>query len=123
MAFQLSLYERKHQSSDWLLGGVIYHVFVDRFFRGGNASPSEGALMLSDWENGIPEYPPYPGAPLKNNTFFGGDLDGIGDMPTPMQGVQDMGLYCEEMQKRGFSDALIADIFCGNAQAFFRRVL
>ena len=77
MAFQLSLYERKHQSSDWLLGGVIYHVFVDRFFRGGNASPSEGALMLSDWENGIPEYPPYPGAPLKNNTFFGGDLDGV----------------------------------------------
>ncbi len=59
----------------------------------------------------------------EKHVCFGGDLDGIGDMPTPMQGVQDMGLYCEEMQKRGFSDALIADIFCGNAQAFFRRVL
>jgi len=34
-----------------------------------------------------------------------------------------MGLYCEEMQRRGFSDTLISDIFCGNAQAFFRRVL
>ena len=59
----------------------------------------------------------------EKHVCFGGDLDGIGDMPTPMQGVQDMGLYCEEMQKRGFSDTLIADIFCGNAQAFFRRVL
>ncbi len=54
---------------------------------------------------------------------FGGDLDGIGDMPQPMQGVGSMPLYVEEMQKRGFSDALIADLFCGNAQAFFRRVL
>ena len=54
---------------------------------------------------------------------FGGDLDGIGEMPSPMEGVQSMGLYYEEMAKRGFSDALISDIFCGNAQAFFRRVL
>ncbi len=59
----------------------------------------------------------------EHHICFGGDLDGIGDMPIPMQGVSSMPLYIEEMQKRGFSDQLIADLFAGNAQAFFRRVL
>ncbi|MBQ8577614.1 MAG: membrane dipeptidase [Clostridia bacterium] len=59
----------------------------------------------------------------EHTVCFGGDLDGIGDMPVPMTGVGDMGLYYEEMAKRGFSERLIADIFSGNAMAFFERVL
>ncbi|MGM9624551.1 MAG: dipeptidase [Eubacteriales bacterium] len=59
----------------------------------------------------------------EGHVCFGGDLDGIGEMPHPMTGIQDMGLYYEEMAKRRFSDRLIADLFCGNAQAFFKRVL
>lgn len=61
------------------LGGIIYHIFVDRFNRGGNVKEKEGAVLVpGEWEC-IPEYPEYPGAPLKNNTFYGGTLYGIID--------------------------------------------
>lgn len=52
--------------------GIIYHIFVDRFAK------SEGSTISSDW-NFIPEYPLYPGAPIKNDTFWGGTLHGIID--------------------------------------------
>ena len=57
-------------------GGVIYHVFVDRFNRGGRSKKKESAEYPKRWEV-IPEFPEYPGAHLKNNTLFGGTLDGI----------------------------------------------
>jgi len=61
------------------LGGIIYHIFVDRFNRGGNVKTKGGAVLVpGEWEQ-IPEYPDYPGAPLKNNTFYGGTLYGIID--------------------------------------------
>ncbi len=61
----------------WLLGGVIYHIFVDRFFKVGKTVLRSGTHLNPDWDNGIPEYPEYPGAPLANNVFFGGNLDGV----------------------------------------------
>ena len=77
-SFQLTVYDFKFSSCQNALGGIIYHVFVDRFARGGVKLPKRvDAVMLNDWDNGIPEYPEYPGAPLKNNTFFGGDLYGV----------------------------------------------
>lgn len=75
--FQLTVSRFSHKAPKWAYGGVIYHVFVDRFSRGGNAPVARGAVFNPDWENGTVEYPPYPGAPLANNTFFGGDLDGV----------------------------------------------
>ncbi len=76
---QLSVTDFKHQAPDALYGGIIYHIFVDRFNRGGEVKLSDGARLLSgEWQS-IPEYPEYPGAPLKNNTFYGGTLFGIAD--------------------------------------------
>lgn len=75
--FQLLFCEKDSHTPKWLYGGVIYHIFVDRFYRGRETPVSPGAEMNPDWENGIPQYPAYPGAPLKNNMFFGGNLDGI----------------------------------------------
>ena len=75
--FQLLISDFLYEKPSWIYGGIIYHVFVDRIFRGTETPPSAGGILDPDWENGIPEYPPYPGAPLKNNTFFGGNLDGV----------------------------------------------
>ena len=77
--FQFSVVSFKYPSADNYLGGIIYHVFVDRFSRGGNVPLRSDAILNEDWDNGVPEYPEYPGAHLENNTFFGGTLYGVID--------------------------------------------
>ncbi len=57
--------------------GIIYHIFVDRFRKSKESHVREGGILIEDWYSNITEYPEYPGAYLKNNTFFGGNLYGI----------------------------------------------
>lgn len=75
--YQLTLSEFVYPAPDFMHGGIMYQIFVDRFCRGAATPVREDAILYTDWEGGTPEYPPYPGAPLKNNTFFGGNLQGI----------------------------------------------
>ena len=75
--FQFSVSNFKYPLPNELLGGIIYHIFVDRFSRGGEVLVKEGALLVDDWSEGVPEYPEYPGAYMKNNTFWGGTLYGV----------------------------------------------
>ena len=74
--YQLSVSDFKYKKSDNNLGGIIYHIFVDRFNKGGSTESKPGTVTDDDWHI-IPEYPLYPGAPLKNNHFYGGTLWGI----------------------------------------------
>ena len=74
--YQLSVSDFKYSKSDNKLGGVIYHIFVDRFNKGGDVAPKKGTVTDDDWHT-IPEYPLYNGAPLKNNHFYGGTLWGV----------------------------------------------
>lgn len=70
--------DEKYDAPEWLDGGIIYHIFVDRFFKGTKSVPVRSdAVIYTDWDNGVPEYPEYPGAFLRNNTFFGGTLWGV----------------------------------------------
>ena len=74
--YQLSFSDFRYKKSDNKLGGIIYHIFVDRFNKGGFVEVKPGTVTDDDWRT-IPEYPLYPGAPLKNNHFWGGTLWGI----------------------------------------------
>ncbi len=74
---QLSLCDFKYTEPKKIRGGVIYHIFVDRFRRGGICEIPDGARVVrGEWKI-VAEYPEYPGATLYNNTFFGGTLWGI----------------------------------------------
>ena len=74
---QLSLCKFKYKEPKKIRGGVIYHVFVDRFKRGGSSVVPDGAYVVpGDWKV-VAEYPDYPGAPLYNNKFYGGTLWGV----------------------------------------------
>ena len=75
--FQFSIVNFEYPEPQKYYGGLIYHIFVDRFNKGGNVPVREDAVLMNEWEGAIPEYPPYPGAHLENNTFFGGTLYGI----------------------------------------------
>ena len=74
---QITVYECLYAPPERLYGGTIYHIFVDRFNRGGRSLMRDDSRLVDDWSAGIPEYPAYSGAPLKNNSFYGGTLDGI----------------------------------------------
>ena len=74
---QLSVYKERGHHPEWIKGGVMYHIFVDRFAKTGKLAQKENAIINEDWYNGIPQYPEYPGADVENNMFFGGDLYGV----------------------------------------------
>ncbi|MBP3377810.1 MAG: glycoside hydrolase family 13 protein [Clostridia bacterium] len=76
---QLLLYDDGYNTSQSFKRGVVYQIFVDRFKRSGKCKVKAGSILNGDWDNGIPQYAEYPGAPLPNNMFFGGDLYGVAD--------------------------------------------
>lgn len=76
---QLTVFDEKSIPGSNAPSGIIYHIFVDRFFSSGRCSVKGDAFINPDWDNGIPQYNKYPGAKLKNNMFFGGDLWGIAE--------------------------------------------
>ncbi|MGM9653499.1 MAG: glycoside hydrolase family 13 protein [Eubacteriales bacterium] len=74
---QLLVYRMDYRTPQWLRGGIIYHIFVDRFCRAGICPLKPGTVLNRDWDNGIPQFGAYPGAELANNEFFGGTLYGV----------------------------------------------
>lgn len=80
--FRMLIYSSDYSTPSTFGKGVIYQIFTDRFFKGtGERARSlpikAGAVINSDWENGIPQYAEQSGAHLKNNVFFGGNLFGV----------------------------------------------
>ncbi len=76
--FRLLVYEKGFECPSWFKGGVMYHIFVDRFYRGaGQIGERDDVEINEDWENGIPQYPEARGDRFSNNVFFGGNLWGV----------------------------------------------
>ncbi len=76
--FRLLVYDKNFTTPEWFRGNIMYHIFVDRFAKGNVKVPvSDTAVINPDWENGIPQFGAYPGAPISNNVFFGGTLWGV----------------------------------------------
>jgi glycosidase len=72
--FTLLVYNN-FNTPDWIKGGVMYQIFVDRFFRGKETPLKPYAEM----HKSLDEYPFYGEDKIKrhNYDFFGGNLDGI----------------------------------------------
>jgi len=88
---QLLVYKKSRKQPEWLYGGIMYHVFVDRFKSSGKCPVKDCAILNTDWNNGILEYPEYPGAYVENNTFFGGDLYGVAEK---LDYIKSLGVSC-----------------------------
>ena len=76
---QLLLHKPDYRTSSSFREGVVYQIFVDRFFRSGKSGVKKNAILNEDWDNGIPQYAEVQGGELENNMFFGGDLWGIAE--------------------------------------------
>ena len=78
-AFQLTVYEAGREAPDTFAGGMMYHIFVDRFARGGVVPVREDAILEPDWYGGLPQFADRPGGYVENNLFFGGTLWGVAE--------------------------------------------
>ena len=76
--FRLLVYQKGMATPTWFHGATMYHIFLDRFFRGsGEVQLRQGATLNEDWDNGIPQYAEVAGEALSNDVFFGGNLWGV----------------------------------------------
>ncbi len=74
---QILIYDEQYSGPEWLVGGVMYQIFPDRFAKSGAECRREDAVYDEDWDHGIPEYPQVAGEAFANNTHFGGNFEGI----------------------------------------------
>jgi len=74
--FQITVYKPEQSYPEWIKGGIIYHIFVDRFAGDGKVRLSPGAVHRADW-GGCPFFLPDERGIIKNNDFFGGNLYGV----------------------------------------------
>lgn len=78
--FRFLIYEDGFRTPDWFPGGVMYHIFVDRFARGSRPVPGrEDAVYHTDWDHDLPEFAEVRGGEIRNNDFFGGTLWGVAE--------------------------------------------
>ncbi|MCL2820739.1 MAG: glycoside hydrolase family 13 protein [Oscillospiraceae bacterium] len=75
-AFQITAYTKAGTGPEWIKGGLIYHIFVDRFSGDGQLRLGPGAVPRNDW-GGCPYFQPDENGIMRNNDFFGGNLYGI----------------------------------------------
>ena len=121
---QLTLSDFKYREPKKIRGGVIYHIFVDRFKRGGRCEVPDGARVLRGEWKAIPEYPEYPGAPLYNNTFWGGTLWGIIDKLDYIKSLGTTAIYLSPIfrassnHKYDTADYMTVDPIFGGDAAF-----
>lgn len=75
--FQLSVYSCDYTVPSFLQGGIIYQIFPDRFNSSKkNLSNYSGRVIHADLHD-TPFFVPDKNGKVKNEDFFGGDLEGI----------------------------------------------
>ena len=88
--WQLTVYRRAYEVPEWFEGGVMYHIFVDRFCHEGPYVELPGKKTRRDW-GGMPEYRPDQDGRIRNNDFFGGNLQGI---RSKLPYLEELGVTC-----------------------------
>ncbi|MBD5086769.1 MAG: glycoside hydrolase family 13 protein [Clostridiales bacterium] len=76
--YQFTVYKKGYRTPDWAKGGVIYHIFVDRFNKGDDKSivfNKNGVMKEWGEEVTIAD----PDGVFRANDFYGGNLQGIID--------------------------------------------
>ncbi len=88
---QLTVFNEESSALSWMHGGIMYHIFVDRFKSSGKCKPKKNVVMNGDWHNGVPQFADVPGGYVENNMFFGGDLYGIIEK---LDYIESLGVTC-----------------------------
>ncbi|MEG1408903.1 MAG: glycoside hydrolase family 13 protein [Terrisporobacter sp.] len=77
--YQLTVYE-DYKTPDWLKGGVLYQIFIDRFNNGNRngkvSNPKKNSFIYANWEDD-PMYIKNVNGDIVRWDFYGGNLKGI----------------------------------------------
>lgn len=74
--YELLVYKENYKTPKWIKGGIIYHIFVDRFNKVGVSAKNRNDIIYRNWGE-TPYYKPNKNEKILNNDFFGGNLQGI----------------------------------------------
>lgn len=91
--WQLTVYEDQFATPTWFSKGVIYQIFVDRFFESNSTDLTnikKDYVLREDW-GGTPIYERTSSGDMKTNDFFGGNLMGIA---TKLDYLVSLGVTC-----------------------------
>lgn len=90
--WQLTCYAADFATPDWLAGGIMYQIFPDRFAASGKTKsgvPTD-RVVHTRWDEAV-EWRADAQGRVRNNDFFGGDLDGIRQK---LDYLQSLGVTC-----------------------------
>ncbi|MCR4661960.1 MAG: glycoside hydrolase family 13 protein, partial [Clostridia bacterium] len=86
--WQLSVYEKGYTTADFIKGGIVYQIFVDRFNKVGTcAQPKYG--VMKNWDEDVTTID--PDGQYRANDFFGGNFKGIEEK---IPYLKDLGVTC-----------------------------
>lgn len=74
--YELLIHKENFHTPEWVKGGIIYHIFVDRFYRENSLKKNMDIILRNDW-GAVPNHFPDTDGEIKNNDFFGGNLEGV----------------------------------------------
>ncbi len=126
--FRMLVYSDDFTTPDWFKGGVMYHVFVDRFAKSGRSPLREDAENQSDWNAPISQYGVIPGAAVKNDLFYGGDLYGIAEKLDYLSQIGVSIIYLSPIfraasnHKYDTADYMQIDPYFGGEEAFYELI-
>lgn len=72
--WQITVYKKDFKTPDFIKGGIIYHIFVDRFCKSGNCEFHKNGV-LKQWDNDVTVCD--PDGVFRANDFYGGNFRGI----------------------------------------------
>ena len=75
----LTVYSSEYEVPEKFLGGIMYHIFPDRFFASQKRIRKKDAVNVEEWDSPIPQYAEIAGGRVENNYFYGGNLYGIAE--------------------------------------------
>ncbi|MGN1481414.1 glycoside hydrolase family 13 protein [Porcipelethomonas sp.] len=86
--FQLTVYDDKYETPDFLKGGIMYQIFPDRFYKSTKIHENvpKDRIIRENWED-TPYYKPDENGHVWNNDYFGGDLEGIKEKLPYLKGL------------------------------------
>ncbi len=121
--YELLIYEESYATPQWIKGGIIYHIFVDRFYKTKPLKKNSDIIIRNDW-GGIPNFLPDEEGEIKNNDFFGGNLEGIKEKLPYLSNIGVTALYLSPIfdaysnHKYDTGDYLSIDPMFGDEESF-----